>query len=246
VPCSGGPKPRAGAVDRPVVTGQKLLERRQQGQQGQQRHYILVSAQFESLYIKELTRHLPPPPPHFLLHQNLHQILHQNHHHHRHPPLEQEQEQEQELELELELGLELGLELEPEQGRQEGWQQGGRGGDETGYQSKYMILLDQEFSGVLYYLQQGRADQTRTLLAAANGGGGGKHSELIELHILCVQQHPRQRRHFVVAVVAVVAVTVDSQKKEIKESTSEEGCMFIYLLIDQFFPIHFTCLFKSF
>jgi hypothetical protein len=224
------------------VTGQKLLERRQQGrqqgqqgQQGRQRHYILVSAQFESLYIKELTRHLPPPPPHFLLHQNPHQILHQNHHHHRHPPLEQEQEQEQELVLEL--GLEL--ELEPEQGRQ----QGGRGGDETGYQSKYMISLDQEFSGVLYYLQQGRADQTRTLLAAANGGGGGKHSELIELHILCVQQHPRQRRHF---VVAVVAVTVDSQKKEIKESKSEEGCMFIYLLIDQFFPIHFTCLFKSF
>jgi hypothetical protein len=49
-----------------------------------------------------------------------------------------------------------------------------------------MILLDQEFSGVLYYLQQGQADQTRTLLAAANSGGGGKHSELIKLHILCV------------------------------------------------------------
>jgi hypothetical protein len=103
--------------------------------------------------------------------------------------------------------------------------------------------LDQEFSGVLYYLQQGQADQTRTLLAAANSSGGGKHSELIKLHILYVQQHPRQRRHF---VVVVIAVTVDSQKKEIKESKSEERYMFIYLLINQFFPIHFTCLFKSF
>jgi hypothetical protein len=89
--------------------------------------------------------------------------------------------------------------------------------------------LDQEFSGFLYYLQQGRADQTRTLLATANSSGGGKHSELIKLYILCVQQHLRQRRHF---VVTVVTITVNSQKKEIKESKSEERCMFIYLLIN--------------
>jgi hypothetical protein len=67
--------------------------------------------------------------------------------------------------------LELRLEQEPEQGRQEGRQQRGRGGDKTGYQSKYIISLNQEFLGVL---------RSSILLTARLGGpnqnaaGGGE------------------------------------------------------------------------
>jgi hypothetical protein len=43
--------------------------------------------------------------------------------------------------------------------------------------------------------------------AAGNGGGGGKGSELIELYILCVPKHLRQKRHFV-AIVIVITVAV--------------------------------------